>query len=65
VLNTLFDYWNICSESSIAQAKELAAKHQLSNVHFYTLDAAHLDESWTDKFDWVTAVDAIHDQVDK
>uniref|UniRef100_A0A914XFS2 Methyltransferase domain-containing protein n=1 Tax=Plectus sambesii TaxID=2011161 RepID=A0A914XFS2_9BILA len=50
------------SASSIAQAKELASKDNLNNVHFFAMDAAQLDKEWTNKFDWVTAVDAIHDQ---
>jgi SAM-dependent methyltransferase len=49
---------------AIAAATESARKMNLSNVVFSVLDAAQIktDEMFFQKFDYVTAFDAIHDQ---
>ncbi len=48
------------SDEGIAAARAEAARLGLSNAHFEVRDAAGLDER--DKYDFITAFDAIHDQ---
>ncbi len=48
------------SEEGVARANAEAERRGATNVHFFAKDAAKLDDS--DRFDLVTAFDAIHDQ---
>ena len=48
------------SEEAIARAREEAAEHDASNVHFEVKDAAALGEK--ERYDLVTTFDAVHDQ---
>src|SRR5262245_37220134 len=50
------------SEHAIASAREEARSLGLVNLSFERRDATALDEA--DRFDWITAFDAIHDQAD-
>ncbi|XP_071140396.1 S-adenosylmethionine-dependent methyltransferase Rv2258c-like isoform X1 [Mytilus edulis] len=47
--------------NSIEKAKENKAKENIPNVEFVLLENDHMDESWTNKFDWITLVDVLHD----
>jgi cyclopropane fatty-acyl-phospholipid synthase-like methyltransferase len=48
------------SEEAIARAREEAAEHDASNVHFEVKDAAALGEK--ERYDLITTFDAVHDQ---
>ncbi|XP_071965183.1 S-adenosylmethionine-dependent methyltransferase Rv2258c-like [Antedon mediterranea] len=49
------------SRESIEFAKREAEKLSLDNAEFYTQDATQLPSDWSEKFDYVTSFDAIHD----
>uniref|UniRef100_A0A0K0DTR8 Methyltranfer_dom domain-containing protein n=1 Tax=Strongyloides stercoralis TaxID=6248 RepID=A0A0K0DTR8_STRER len=46
------------AENKLTQEKNKSLK----NVSFINMNAAHLKEEWTNKFDWITIFDACHDQ---
>uniref|UniRef100_A0A0N5B859 Methyltranfer_dom domain-containing protein n=1 Tax=Strongyloides papillosus TaxID=174720 RepID=A0A0N5B859_STREA len=53
------------TKHAIELAEERLAKEDnksLKNVEFINMDAAHLREDWSNKFDWITIFDACHDQ---
>lgn len=51
------------SDAALNHAREQAARKGLSNVHFVQRDLTDFDQhAEAERFDWVTAFDAIHDQ---
>nr|XP_006820826.1 PREDICTED: sterol 24-C-methyltransferase-like [Saccoglossus kowalevskii] len=52
------------SASAISAAQIEAEEMSLTNIHFQVHDAASLPCDWTDKFEYVTALDCIHDQAE-
>ena len=51
-------------DKALSVAKNAAAKPGLKNIDFYMLDAADIrsNKEWTERFDYITAFDSIHDQ---
>lgn len=47
---------------AIAVASARATAENLPNIHYIAYDAARLPQEWSNKFDYVTSFDAIHDQ---
>lgn len=47
----------------MTQAKANPEAAGLPNLHYEVMDAAKLSPEWTGKFAFISAFDAIHDQV--